>query len=169
MEHYFDWITVVSTLASIVSAVASAKSASAAKMSANIADKAIHRTAIREMLLNCHELIAEELRIQSLVNDLKTEYTMLASFTNSLGGSRHQIYINSFDKESAAAANITKTAKRLIENKAGLLDSDDIRLDEMTVEIEGDRIKLKIIRESMSRTLEDIRSQNQLYRDRRVK
>lgn len=158
--------TIAATLVSVLAVFVAARSASAAKASADVAAKVLHRSAVRELVAECHELIAEELRIQSLAIDLQNEYTSLFIFGGSSGGSREKMHKGLLEKDLIAASEHTKEAKSLIDSQTKLLTAADNDLDLMQGRIEAERAKLQTIREAMSRQLENTRSQNQLYREK---
>jgi len=165
-----DWITAIATLgatvASIAAAFIAAKSASASKASANVAAKVLHRSAMRELIAKCHELIAEEMRIQSLIIELGSEYRSLAVFTNNLGGSRDKIHNAELEKDRATATEKAKEARALVERQGELAIAADHDLDHMQGRIEAAKAELQTIREAMSRQLENLRGQNQQQRER---
>ncbi len=160
-----DWITALATVSatvvSIASAFIAAKSASASQASAEVAAKVLHRSAVRELVAECHELIAEELRIQSLIIELRSEYTSLGVATGSSGGSREKTRKDLLEKDLATAAEKTTEAKSLIEYQAKLFVAADNDLDLMQGRIEAARAELQTIREAMSRQLENLRTQIQ--------
>lgn len=165
-----DWITAIATLgatvASIAAAFTAAKSASASKASADVAAKVLHRSAMRELIAECHELIAEEMRIQSLVIELGSEYRSLAVFTNNVGGSRDKILNAALEKDRATATEKTKEARALVDRQGNLALASDHDLDHMQGRIEAAKAELQTIREAMSRQLENLRGQNQQQRER---
>lgn len=166
-ERWYDLVialaTVGATLVSVIAVFVAAKSASAAKASADIAAKVLHRSAVRELVAKCHELIAEELRIQSLVIDLRSEYSAPSVLDASSGGEGENIRNDAFEKDLADVAEHTKEARSLIEDTSKLLSAADNDLDLMQGRIEASSAELPTIRESMLRQLESCRSQNKPY------
>lgn len=172
MASESDWITAVAaagaTITSIVAAIIAARSASAADRSADAAAKTLHRSAVRELVSECHELIEEELRIQSLVIDLKTQLTTLSVFSGSAHNSGIETLKNQFNKDLATAAEATRDAKGLVESPEKLVPASADDLDLWQAKIEAARAKLRPVRESMVRELERISTQNQEARQRRL-
>lgn len=170
MSTESDWVTAIATigatLVSIVAAFMAAKSASASQASARVAEKVLHRSAMRELVAECYELIAEELRIQSLVIELRSEYTSLFVSSGSLGSSREKMHKDCLERDLVAAAKKTEEAKSLVEDQAKLIAAADYDLDLMQGRIEAARADLQTIREAMSRQLEYVRGQNQFYREK---
>lgn len=170
MSELADWVTAIATVGATVVSVAAAfiaaKSASASKSSADVAAKVLHRNAVQELVTECHELIAEEFRIQSLVIDLRSEYGSLAGFTGTCGGSREKMHKDGLDKDIANAAEKTKEARMLIEDPAKLITAADHDLNLSKGKIEAARAELKTIREAMARQLENVRAQIQHFREK---
>ena len=133
--------------------------------SAEVAAKVLHRSAMRELVAECHELIAEELRIKSLVIELQSEYNSLSVFTGSLGGSRGKMYNGLLEKDLATADEKTKEAKLLVEDPK-LITTAGNDLDRMQGRIGAGRLELQTIREGMLRNLENVRGENQHYREK---
>lgn len=158
--------TVGSAIVSIGAVYIAAKSANAAEKSAAVAVKALHRSAVRELIAECHELIAEELRIQSLVIDLRSEHKSSFVGNGSCGSTRYQTQAAVFDRDIARAAEFTKEAKSLVSGQAELLAAADNDLDLMQGRIEAARSQLQTIREAMSRQLESVRAQTLYQRER---
>ena len=170
MSDLVDWVTAIATVGATVVSVAAAfiaaKSASASQASAEVAARVLHRSAVRELVTECHELIAEELRIQSLAIELRGEYGSLAVFTGTHGGSREKMYKDGLDKDIANAAKRAKEARALVEDQAKLITAADHDLDLMKGDIEAARTDLKTIREAMARQLENVRAQIQHFREK---
>lgn len=170
MSALTDWVaaiaTVGATVVSVAAAFIAAKSASASQVSADVAAKVLHRSAVRELVTECHELIAEELRIQSLVIELRSEYGSLAVSTGTHGGRREKMHKDGLEKDRANAAEKAKEARALVEDQAKLITAADHDLDLMKGRIEAAKADLKTIREAMSRQLENVRAQIVDFRQR---
>src|SRR4051812_6023810 len=78
----------VAAIVSILALVVAGRSAAAAKSSADSAAATLRRSAIRELVGLCHEVLAENLRIIDLGGSLKAEYKTLFALSGSSGGSR---------------------------------------------------------------------------------
>jgi len=170
MSDFPDWVTAISTagatVVSIIAVFIASKSASASQASSEVAAKVLHRSAVRELVTECHELIAEELRIQSLVIELKSEYGSLGVFTGTHGASREAMYKHGLDKDCANAAEKSKESRTIVKDQKKLITATDHDIDLMKGKIEVDRGELQTIREAMIRQLENIRTQNKHFRDR---
>ncbi len=154
-----------STIVSVVAVFIAAISATAAKNSADIAAKVLHRSAVRELVTECQELIAEELRIQALVIDLQSEHKSLFVKNGSCGSTRYQTQAGLFEKDIVRAAELTKEARALASAQADLLAAADNDLDLMQGRIQAARSQLQTIREAMSRQLESVKAQSAIQRE----
>lgn len=165
MSESTDWVTALATVGATVISIASvyvaAKSASASQASAEVAARVLHRSAVRELVSGCYELIAEELRIRSLVTELRSEYSSLGVVTGSSGGSREKMYKDLLQKDLATAEEKIKEAKSLVEDQAKLFAASDNDIDLMQGRIQAANVDLKTIREAMSRQLDNLRTQVQ--------
>lgn len=161
---YVELITMIATL---VAAVAAARSASAAQKSAEVAAKILHRSAVRELISACHELLAEELRVQSLGADLRTELQTLFGFSKTTGGSAEQELKDKLKADLEIASENSKEARKLANDPGGLITASDNDLDQKKARIEAARIVVQNIREKMARDLENIRTKNAAYRAQR--
>lgn len=155
------------TIVSILAVVVATRSASAAEKSADVAKIALHRGAIRDLIAACHELIAEELRVQSLANELRSGYTTLAVFTGGVGGSVEKELKGKLEVNVKLAAEKCMEARSLVVEPKRLIKASDDDLDQMHARIESGHIEIRNIREAMTRDLEDIGRQNQAHRDQR--
>jgi hypothetical protein len=166
MELIAEFSPIAGVIISIIAAFIAAKSASASKSSSQVAEKILHRSVMRELITSCQYLIAEELRIKTLVTDLKSEYITLATFGGALGGSRQNIFIDRLDEYHLEASEGTKDAKRLIKDQQQLNFTSDNDMDRIQVDIETKKTELQIIREAIERELVSIRQKTQLYREK---
>lgn len=166
-----DWVTAIATIgATIVSVIAAfiaGKSASAAKSSADIATKALQRGAMKELLEECHSVIAEKQRIGSLIIDLRSEYKDGAVFAGQVGGSREKVLQANLDKDLENVSKQAKEAESLLIDQDSLIRSSTDDIDLRLGKIKADKVGLQTIRESMERDLDNVRKQNQYLREKR--
>lgn len=170
MSTETDWVTAIATLGatvtSVIAAIIAARSANAADKSADLAEKAIHRGAMRELISGAHELIEEELRIQSLLIDLTSELATSSVFSGSHQHSGIEFIRKQSEKDALNAAEKTIEAKALVSAPEKLIGASAIDIDLKQAKIEACRSDLRTIRESMLRELERLRSQNLQHRER---
>lgn len=170
MSDKADWISAISTsgatLVSVIATVIAAKAADASRSSAEIAEKVLHRSALRDLITESNALIGEVLFIESLSIDLKSEYSYLATRAGAIGSSRNQVHATAIDKDVSKAKELSREAHIIIADQAKLISASGYDIDLMKGRIESGKIELISIRESMHRQLESIRLQNQKYRDK---
>jgi hypothetical protein len=155
-------------IVSIIAAWSANKSASASKSSAEVAQKIYNRSVIRELITCCQSLIVEDLLIQSLVADLKIEFTSLATFSGALGGSRQTTYIERFNENLKKSSNYVKDAKHYTKELQKLILASESDIDRIQGEIEFKKTELQAIRESMERTLNSVHMQTLQYREKQL-
>lgn len=160
--------TVAAVLISVVTVVMAARSASAAQKSAEVAAKILHRSTVRELISACHELLAEELRVQSLGADLRMELQTLFGFSKTTGGSAEQELLKNLKADLEVASENSKEAHKLANDPGGLITASDNDLDQKNARIETARIVVQNIREKMARDLENIRAKNAEHREQRI-
>jgi len=170
MSSETDWITaaatVGATITSIIAAVAAFKSASAANRSAEAAAKTLHRSAVRELVSECLELIEEDLRIQLLVKDLSVELMTLSRNSGSYGNSGIEELKNQLDTALETAREGSRDAKRLVESPEDLVSASANDLDLWQAKIKASKVKLRTVLESKTRELQKISIQNQQFLER---
>ena len=159
-------VTVVATIGSVIVAIVSVlialRSAKAAEHSAVVAAKVLHRSAVRDLVAESNVVIAEELRIQSLVIDLRSQYKSVFVGNGQASGSRKSTVIDQLDKDLVATSALANQAKAIVGGEAHLLGSSENDLDLMQGRIQADRWKLQTVRESMLRHLEQVRTESLL-------
>jgi hypothetical protein len=143
----------VSAAASLFSAINSGRSASAAEKSAQASLSALHRAAVRELVMLAHETIAEEARIQSLAIDLDAKHTRTFNTAGNFGSSKHVMAQESLAKDLAKADERSAEAHRLIKDTDSLYAGSTIYVSQAAARIVADRDELKVTRESMERHL----------------
>lgn len=163
---------VVSAIAAIASAAVSiiavyiaARSAKAAELSADSAAKVLHRSAVRELLVQCNEAVAEEERISSLVIDLRSSISSLTISYGQHGGSREKLQKDKLEQDLAAATDLTSEARKIVGSPSALLSSTSEDLDRTQHAVAIAKLQLAVIRESMERHLQDTRVQIQQQRE----
>lgn len=148
-------------IVSVIAVIIAARSAKAAMNSADVASRVLHRSAVRELVVECYKVIEEELLIQSLLIELQTDFNSLYVGNGSFGSSRHRLMQDSLERDCSRAADLAKDARLVVDDQSKLMASADDDLDLMLGRIEAARTELKTIRESMSRQIDNIRAQRQ--------
>ena len=164
VERFTEIATLIVT---VIATVAAARSASAAQKSAEMAAKILHRSAVRELISACHELLAEELRVQSLGADLKMEYLENAIRRKMMDSSAAKELMEKLQHDLEVASENSKEARKLANDPVGLITASDNDLDQKNARIQAARIVVQNIREKLARGLENTRAQNAKDRERR--
>jgi hypothetical protein len=168
-----DDLALIAALAGIVSAAGGALAAFAAFGSASAASGAVNqaarlerRTLVRHVVVSAHEVIAEEARISSLVDELKMQYSALFTFAGQSGGSRQTLYIDRAEQRKNEANTLQGEASRLIDESNALIAASDDDLTQTLARFDGHVVRVRSIREELQWELNSIAQQNLTYRDR---
>lgn len=158
--------TVGATIVSIIAAVIAGRSAGASERSAIAAERALHRSAVRELIAACHEIVAEDLRVHALVSDIIPEYTTAAVFAGQSGGSIETKLKSAVESMKAKSAELSAEAHSISEGPARLRDASDHDLDQMHIRVGKAQVGIRGMREKLERDLANIRQENAASRDR---
>jgi len=150
---------VVAAIISVIAVFIASRSAAAAKKSSEIAAAAFQRTAIRELLVTCREVVAENQRIESLCIDLRTEYTGMFNFAGVGGGGAEKQARAVLDRDIENAKALAAEGAALSKDTSSLLASSGPDIDARSTKIGLDLVELRTIRESIERRLNDARSE----------
>lgn len=151
--------TLAASIVAVISTLIALRSAKAAEHSAVVAAKVLHRSAVRDLVAESNVVIAEELRIQSLVIDLRSQYKSVFVGNGQASSSRKSTVIDQLDKDLVATSALANQAKAIVGGEDHLLGSSENDLDLMQGRIQADRWKLQTVRESMLRHLEQVRTE----------
>jgi hypothetical protein len=165
-EYITAWATVGATVVSIVAAVIAGRSAGASERSAVAAERALRRGAVRELVSACHEVVAEDLRLHSLVVDILSEYTAAGVFAGQSGGSVETKLKASVEAMKAKSVELSAEAQKLSADPAPLFDAPDHEVDQIHGRVERARVGVRGLREKLERDLANIRQENAASRDR---
>ena len=156
-------------IVSILAAIIAARSARASEKSADVAVRALHRGAVRELIAACHGVLEENLRIQSRADELRPLYRTLAIFSGAVGGSVEQELTSRLDGDVTLAADRCKEAGSVLAAPTRLVEASDDDLDNTQVRIESTRLELQNIRERLQRAQADIAKQIEEHRQRQIR
>jgi hypothetical protein len=161
-------VAIISLLFTGIALRIAKKSAAAAQSSANIAKQVLHRSALRDLVNSCGEVLSEEQRIRSIADDLRGANADLFLFSGSIGGDRDRVYCYQINDSLARASDLAAEAATLHLDSTQLTNSSDDDLDSMFFRVEKARIAIRSIREKLSGDLDGVRAQNQLFREKRM-
>lgn len=143
-------------------------SAATAQQAATRAENAERRQLLNTLLADAHGVIEESSRVESLVNDVESEYRTLAVFTGNTGGSREKLYVDRTDAKLTEVAPMLEQAKQFIENQAALRNASEEDLTEASSKFQGLHVHVRRMREELEREQFSIAAQNQLHRENRL-
>ena len=149
---------VISAVASSWSAKNSGRSASAAEKSADASVKALHRAAVRELVMLCHETLTEQARMRSLAIDISTELTSAFNLSGAYGSSRETLQRAALEKDAKLAEEQTAEARQIAEHSDNLYAESTIYVSQAAARAISARDNLRVTRESMERHLSELRA-----------
>lgn len=159
---------VASALVSVIAVAAAYRSASSAEKSATTAAAALHRAAIQELVTLCHEVLAEEFRLNRIASDYQSELRTLSVFSGSAGGSAQKELQTSLENSLSTVPTLVLEATTIAENHTKLYSASSQDLDQMASRLGLSRVQLVAIREPLENQLSEMQFQNHLYREKRI-
>ncbi len=154
----------VAAIVSIVAVAAAFRSASAAEQSAAAASSALHRSAIRELILLCHEVLAEDLRLHSIALSMRSEIADLSVYAGMAGGSAQVGLETSVNNYLAAASDLVKEAQAISDDHSKIQQASAQDLDQVAIRVSSSLFKIRSIRESVQDMLNEARKMSQAGR-----
>ena len=104
----------VAAAGGVWAARAAHRSAVTAQEAARHAEKVDRRGLLRDVCVTAHRVVAESLQIGSLLEELKTEYRMLATSAGESGSSREKLLIQRAEGQQKEISPLQKEARLLI-------------------------------------------------------
>src|ERR1051325_4294664 len=101
------------------------RSALTAQEVARHAEKIERRGLLRELMVTAHRVIAESSQMALLVEDLKAEYRVLASFSGQTGGSRERLLIRRAESKQTELSSLREEAQKLVEQRTELFNASE--------------------------------------------
>lgn len=167
-EHISAIAAVAAAMVSVVAVAAAYRSASAAERSAKTAASALHRAAVRELIMLSHQVLAEEFRVNRIANDHRSEAMTLAVFSGGVGGSAEKELQAAVENGLAQVPALVAEAKSISENVSRLHAASAEDIDQMTARLGLSLVQLNAISESLDNQLSELRAQNQMHREKRI-
>lgn len=168
-------INLISAIAGLIAAggglwaaQAAHRSAVAAQEAARHAEKVERRGALRDLIVTTHRVVAESLRVGSLVEELKAEYG-LATSSGQLGGSREKFFTRRAESKLKEVASLQEEAQKLIQERAQLLNFSDEDLTQALSKFDGYLIHVRRVRNTVEREVTSVASDNRIHRESRSK
>jgi len=169
-------INLISAIAGLIAAgggiwaaQAAHRSAVAAQEAARHAEKVERRSALRDLIVTAHRVVAESLRVGSLIEELKAEYGTLATSSGQLGGSREKFFIRRAESKLKEVAPSQEEAQKLIQERAQLRNFSDEDLTQALSKFDGYLIQVRRVRNTIEREVVSVASDNRIHRENRIK
>ena len=171
-----ETITLIAAIAGLVAAAgglwaarAAHRSAVAAQEAARQAEKVDRRGLLRDLITTAHRLVAESLQVGSLIEELKTEYRTLATFSGQSGGSREKFLIQRAKLKEKEVFPLQEEAQKLIEERAQLLHASDEELTEALSKFDGYLVQILGVKDGLEREVIAVAGDNRVQRESRIK
>jgi hypothetical protein len=171
-----DIITLISAIAALTAAAGGLWAARAAHRSAMTAHEAARhaetvdrRGILRDLIITCHRLIAESVQIGSLIQDLKAEYRILATFSGQSGGSREKFLIQRAESKQKEILALQEEAQRRIEERAQLVNASEDDFTHALSKFDGYLVQVLRIKDNLERELASVAGNNRMHREGRIK
>jgi len=169
-----ELIPVISAIAALIAAAGSLWAALAAHRSAMAArDTAAHAETIdrrgmtRDLITTCHRLVAESMDIAALVEELKSEYRLLATFSGQSGSSREKLLIQKAETKEKEASALKDEAEQLIEQRSRLLHASEEEFTRALSKFDGYLVRILRTKETLEKEIAAAAGDNRIYRERR--
>ena len=171
-----ETITLIPVIAGLVAAAggvwaarAAHRSAVAAQEAARRAENVDRRGLLRDLTTTAHRVVAESLQISALIEELKTEYRMLATSSGQSGSSRERLLIQRAEAKQKEVCLLQEEARKLIEDRAQLRNASEEDLTQSLSQFDGYLVQVLRIKDGLERELAATAGDNRIHRERRIK
>src|SRR5262245_16361464 len=169
-------ITLISAIAGLVAAAgglwaarAAHRSAISAQEAARHAEQVDRRGLLRDLITAAHRVIAESIRVASLIEELKIEYRTLPMFSGQSGGSREKLLIHQAESKQKEVFPMKEEAQKLIEERAYLLNASEDDFMQALNKFDGYLVQTLQVKDSLEREVAAVAGDNRIHRDSRIK
>jgi hypothetical protein len=172
-----ETVTLIAAVTGLVAVAGAAWAARAAYRSALAAQEAVRqaeridrRGLLRDLNNTAHRVVVESFQIGSLVEDLKTEFRLLAASSGQAGGSREKLLIQRAEVKKKEVATLQDEAKKVINNRAH--PAGDASEEDLTLtlnNLDGYLIQVLRIKNGLERELAATVGDNRIHGERRIK
>ena len=159
----------VAAAGGVWAARAAHRSAVSAQEAARHAEKVDRRGLLRDLNMTAHRVVAESLQIGSLIEELKTEYRMLATSSGESGSSREKLLIQRVEAQQKEISPLQEEARNLIEARAQLGAAPEEDLTQLLSKLDGYLVQVLRIKDSLDRELAATAGDNRIHRERRIR
>jgi hypothetical protein len=171
-----ETITLIPAIAGLAAAAggvwaarAAHRSAVTAQEAARHAEKVDRRGLLRDLSTAVHRVVDESLQIGSLIQELKTEYRMLATSSGQSGSSREKLLIQRAEAKQKEIYPLQEEALKLIEERAQLRDASEEDLTQSLSKFDGYLVQVLRIKDGLEREVTAAAGDNRIHRERRIK
>ena len=145
------------------------RAALAAQEVAKHAENIERRGVLRELMVTAHRVIAESSQMGLLVEDLKAEYRVLASFSGQTGGSRERLLIQRAESTQKELSSLRDEAQNLVEQRTQLFNASEEELTQALLKFDGFLVQVLRIKDTVEREIAAVAGDNRLHRGRHLK
>jgi hypothetical protein len=145
------------------------RSAVTAQDAAKHAENVDRRGLLRELITSAHHVVAASLQIGSLIEELKTEYRTLATFSGQSGGSREKLLIQRAESKQKEVFPLKEEAQKLIEGRAQFHNASEEELTEALSKFDGYLVHVLRVKDSLEREVTAAAGNNRIQRETRIK
>jgi hypothetical protein len=171
-----ETFTLISAIAGLLAAAgglwaarAAHRSAVTAQEASRHAEKVDRRGLLRDLITTAHRLIAESLQVGLLVEELKSQYQTLATFSGQSGGSREKLLIRRAEAKRKEVLPLQEEAQKLIEERAQLPNASEEELTEALSKFDGYFVQVLRVKSSLEREIAAVAGDNRIQRESRIK
>lgn len=133
------------------------------------AEKIERRGLLRELIVTAHRVIAESSQMALLVEDLKAEYRVLASFSGQSGGSREKLLLQRAESKLKELSSLREEAQTLVERRAELFNVSEEELTQSLFKFDGFLVQVLRIKDAVEREIAAVAGDNRLHRGQHLK
>jgi len=162
-------VGLVAAAGGVWAARAAHRSAVMALEAARHAENVDRRGLLRDLCGTAHCVVAESIQIGSLIEDLKTEYRLLATSSGQSGSSREKLLIQRAEAKQKETLPLQEEARKLIEERALLGNASEEDLTQALSKFDGYLVQVLGIRDSLEREVAAAAGDNRIHREGRVK
>jgi hypothetical protein len=145
------------------------RSAVTGQEAARHAEKVDRRGLLRDLSTTAHRVVAESLQIGLLIEELKTEYRMLATSSGQSGSSREKLLIQRAETKQKEVCPLQEEARKLIEERAQLPNASEEDLTQSLSKFDGYLVEVLRVKDSLEREVAAAAGDNRIHRERHIK
>jgi hypothetical protein len=165
----FAAVALLAAAAGLWAARAAHYAALAAREAAQRAEKLDRRTILREYIVTCHRVIEETVQTGPIIEDLKAEYRMIASWSGQSGSSREKLLIQQAENKQKEIVSIQEDVQRQLEQRGQLTEASEDNFIAALTTVDRYLIRMMRLKDGLQRELASIAGSNRFNREGRSK